>query len=68
MLNFSYLSSSASLFYSNIEDTARDAGSVDVDEESLYCMSITTILQLKIHVLKGCFVLKLKSLLNLTLW
>ncbi|CAN6205115.1 unnamed protein product [Urochloa humidicola] len=28
----------------NIEDTARDAGSVDVDEESLYCKSIAPTL------------------------
>jgi len=25
------------LVFSNIEDIAREAGSVDVDEESLYC-------------------------------
>ena len=51
----------ASSFCSNIEDTARDAGSVDVDEESLYCKS-TAKISVEIH-----FPLKFKSMLKLTL-
>jgi len=47
----------ASSFCSNIEDTARDAGSVDVDEESLYCKSTAKIFQFKFifrESLKAC--------------
>lgn len=57
MVNSSCCVHLLSLFCSNIEDIARDAGSVDVDEESLLCKSIATFVPLKPMFPKSyCFV------------
>jgi hypothetical protein len=44
---FFFISAYRVLFLSNIEDIARDAGSIDIDEESLCCKSNSMIVQLK---------------------